>query len=321
LQPSSAFASNPRQKIPYAIEYNFGIQQQITPSLSAELNYVGSVARHLGIAIGWNTARYPTAGAIAPRTPFPQYPVNMGLIANNGNSSYNGLLAKVEKRLSYGLSLLGSYTWSKSLDINSEGGAGNQVADSYNLRGSWGPSDFDLRQMFVLSFSYQLPVGTGKPFLTSSGKLLTALLGGWTIGGIQTVTTGLPFSISAGGDVANVGGGAQRAQLVGDPFSGFQQSRLEWFNVSAFETPAVYTFGNSGKNIMRGPRQTALDFVAYKEFLFSDRKRLQFRSEFFNALNHTRFGLPNANIQSSAFGLITTAGAPRDIQLALKFTY
>src|SRR5262249_47469772 len=148
--------SDPRQKIPYAIEYNFGLQHQIAPTLSVELNYAGSVARHLNISLGWNTARYPAPGAMSPRTPFPQYPVNMGLIANNGNSSYNGLLANIEKRLSFGLSFLGSYTWSKSLDINSEGGAANQVADFYNLRGSWGPSDFDLRQMFVLSFSYQM---------------------------------------------------------------------------------------------------------------------------------------------------------------------
>jgi hypothetical protein len=175
--------------------------------------------------------------------------------------------------------------------------------------------------MFVLSFSYQLPVGKGRPLLASAGKAVDAVLGGWSISGIQSVTTGLPFSISAGGDVANVGGGAQRAQLVGDPFSGFRQSRLEWFNIATFKTPAVYTFGNSGKNIMRGPRQTGVDLVAYKEFPLSDSKRLQFRCEAFNAFNHTRFGLPNANVQSGAFGLITSAGAPRDIQLALKFTY
>jgi len=147
------------------------------------------------------------------------------------------------------------------------------------------------------------------------------LLGGWTVGGIEGVNTGLPFSISAGGDVANVGGGAQRAQLVGDPFSGFTQSRLQSFNGSAFATPAVYTFGNSGKNIMRGPRQVSLDLVAYKDFALGENKKLQFRAELFNFPNHTRFGLPNANVQSSAFGLITSAGSPRDIQLALKLMY
>ena len=102
---------------------------------------------------------------------------------------------------------------------------------------------------------------------------------------------------------------------------GFEQSRLEWFNTSAFKAPTVYTFGNSGKNILRGPRQTGFDFAAYKEFPFTEYARLQLRFEFFNAFNHTRFGLPNANVQSSAFGLITTAGMPRDVQFALKFTY
>src|SRR5262249_26886779 len=146
------------------------------------------------LAVGWNTALYPASGAIAVRTPYPQYPVNMGLVSNNGNSSYNGLLAKLEKRLSYGLAFLASYTWSKSLDINSEGGAGNQVANYYDLKGSWGPSDFDIRQMFVFSTSYQLPVGKGRQVLASAGTLPNALLGGWTIGGIQSVTSGHPFS-------------------------------------------------------------------------------------------------------------------------------
>jgi len=324
LQPAPAYAADPREKTGYAMEYYFGLQQQITPSLSAEVNYVGSVGRHQELPLNdFNTALYPAQGAIALRTPFPQYPTGMQVVLNSGNSSYNGLLAKLQKRMSHGIYFLASYTFSKSLDLDSEGGSNNQVQNFYDWRNSWGPSNFDIRQMFVLSGSYRVPVGKGRQFLASAGRLSHALVGGWAISGIQSVTTGLPFSVMAGGDVANIGETtAQRAQLVGDPFSGFKQSRLEWFNRAAFKTPASYTFGDSGKNIMRGPRQTNLDFGAHKEFSLTESKTLQFRAEFFNALNHTRFGLPATNVQApSTFGLITTAGSPRIVQFALKLSF
>jgi hypothetical protein len=323
-QPAPSYAADPNGKIPYAMEYNLGVQQQITPTLSAEVNYVGSLGRHQELPLDWNIALSPGPGAIAPRTPYPQYPTDMAIVIDSGVSSYNGLLAKLQKRLSQGLYFLASYTFSKSLDYCSEGGACSNVQNPYDLRSSWGPSDFDIRQMFVLSGTYQVPVGRGRHFLGSSGKLVNALAGGWSISGIQSVTTGLPFSVLAGADVANVGEptNRQRANLVGDPFTGFKQSRLEWFNRAAFQEPATYTYGNSGKNIMRGPRRVNLDFGAHKAFSMTEKTQLQFRAEFFNALNHTQFGLPAATASGGEnLGLITTANPPRIIQFALKFSY
>jgi len=150
---------------------------------------------------------------------------------------------------------------------------------------------------------------------------MQALLGGWNIGGIYTYVSGAPFSILAGGDIANVGGGSQRAQVVGDPNSGFNRSRLEWFNTSAFALPDNFTFGNAKRNSLTGPGQTNIDFTIFKDFNLFERTKLQFRGEFFNIANHPRFGLPDNNVQSSSFGLISTAGSPRDIQLALKLVF
>ena len=133
--------------------------------------------------------------------------------------------------------------------------------------------------------------------------------------------SGAPFSISGGGDIANVGGGSQRAQIVGDPNSGFTQSRFEWFNTAAFAVPANYTFGNAGRNNMVGPGQTNIDFTTFKDFALTERMKLQFRGEFFNVANHPRFGLPDSNVQDGAFGVINSAGSPRDIQLALKLLF
>src|SRR5204862_1831001 len=108
-----------------------------------------------------------------------------------------------------------------------------------------------------------------------------ALFGGWSIGGILSITSGAPFSISAGGDLANVGGGSQRAQVVGDPNTGFTQTIFQWFNTSAFGTPTPFTFGNAGRNNMRGPSATNFDFVTFKDFLLTEHMKMEFRGEFF----------------------------------------
>lgn len=320
LQPRVAVTANPRNKIPYSLQYNFGLQRQISSGLSGEVNYVGALSRHLFIQPVANTARFPGPGPIQPRQPFPQYGGTFSNSTNIGNSSYNSLQARIEQRLFHGLSFLGSYTWSKSLDIQSSGQAGG-IVTIYDLRREWGPSDFDFKHMFVFSGVYELPFGKGRAFLSSSNRVANAFLGGWTIGGINSIYSGPPFSIVAGGDFANVGGGTQRAQVVGNPRVGFQQSILQWFNTSAFRTPDQFTFGNAGRNNMRGPRTFALDFVTFKDFTIRENMKFQFRGEFFNLPNHPRFLTPNNNVQSGAFGRITSADEPRDIQFALKLLF
>ncbi|MBV9678452.1 MAG: hypothetical protein JO185_19095, partial [Acidobacteriaceae bacterium] len=322
LQPKVAFTANPRNKIPYAMEYNAGIEQQLANSLVLSLDYVGSGGRHLFIQPQINTARIPGPGSLVSRGQrFSQYAG--GSISNStniGTSSYNSLQAKLQKSLSFGLTFLASYTWSKSLDIQSEGQSGS-IETEYDLRRDWGPSDFDRRHLLTISGTYALPFGKGKTHLANANGFTQALLGGWNLGGIYSYVSGAPFSIVAGGDIANVGGGNQRAQVVGDPLSGFTQSRLEWFNTAAFTLPANYTFGNEGRNNMFGPGQTNIDFITFKDFALTESMKIQFRGEFFNVMNHPRFGLPDNNVQDTSFGVITTAGAPRDIQFALKFLF
>jgi len=321
LQPYVAFGADNRNKIPYAIEYNGGIEQQLSGSFVLSVDYVGSVGRHLFIQPSANTALEPGPGSVAARQPYPAYGGAFSFDENVGNSSYNALQVKLQKRLSYGLNFLASYTWSKSLDIQSEGQSGS-IETIYDLRREWGPSDFNRGQLFVFSGTYQLPFGKGKNYLSNASRPVNELLGDWNIGGIITMNSGQPYDISAGGDIANVGGGSQRAEVVGNPNSGFTHSRLEWFNTAAFAIPALYTFGNEGRNNLTGPPLKNVDFIAYKDFLLTERFRLQFRSEFFNIFNHTNFGLPDNNVQDAAFGQITsTATAPREIQFALKLMF
>jgi len=227
----------------------------------------------------------------------------------------------LQKSLSFGLNFLASYTWSKSLDIQSEGQSGS-IQTIYNRSLDWGPSDFDRRQLFTFSGIYQLPFGKGKRYLSNANMLTRALLGNWNIGWVVTLNSGQPFRILAGGDIANVGGGSQRARVVGNPNTGFTQSRLEWFNTAAFALPAPFTFGNAGRNNMTGPPVKNWDFISFKDFPFTERMTLQFRAEFFNFLNHPNFGVPHNNVQDAAFGQITaTSTAPRQIQFALKLLF
>jgi hypothetical protein len=324
LQPLVDFGANPRNKIPYVMEYNGGVEQQFAHSFTLGVDYVGSVGRDEFIQPTANTALYPAPGPIALRQPYPAYGGSFSYDENVGNSSYNALQVKLQKALSFGLNFQLSYTWSKSLDIQSEGQSGS-IESIYNLRQDWGPSDFNRSQIFVFSGVYQLPFGKGKQYLSNSNAVVRTLLGNWNVGWIATLNSGQPFSIGSGGDPANVGGGSQRAEVIGNPNSGFSQSRLEWFNTLAFAEPAAYTFGNEGRNNLTGPAFRNLDFSAYKDFLLTERFKLQFRSEFFDVFNHANFGLPDTTVTDPNFGQINStansANGSREIQFALKLLF
>lgn len=324
-QPYVSLASDPHNKIPYSMEWNAGIEQQLLNSLVLNLSYVGSEGRHQLIEPTVNTAMIPGPGSLASRDqPFAQFSSGtFGFDTNAGNSSYNALQAQLKKSLSSGLFFLASYTWSKSLDIESSGQDGS-IANVYNLRADWGPSGFDRRQMLVFSGVYALPVGRGEAFASNSNRIVQTLAGNWNIGSIVSLISGTPFNVSAGGDVANVGGGTQRARKVGNPYAGpgFQQSRTDWLNKAAFAIPAQYTFGNEGRNDLVGPLYKDVDFSAFKNFSVTERATLQFRSEFFNVFNHTNYSNPSNNVQSSSFGQILSAnGSGREIQFALKVLF
>lgn len=325
LEPYVSLASDPHNKIPYSMEYNAGIEQQLSNSLVLNLSYVGSVGRHQLIEPTVNTAMIPGPGPLASRDqPFLKFSSGtFGFDTNAGMASYNALQAELKKSLSSGLFFLASYTWSKSLDIESSGQDGS-IANGYNWRADWGPSGYDRRQMLVLSGVYALPVGRGKNYISNPNRFVQTLAGNWNIGSIISLISGTPFDVTAGGDVANVGGGRQRADKIGNPYggSGFRQSRTHWLNKAAFAVPAQYTFGNESRNDLVGPAYKNIDLSAFKNFSVTERAKLQFRAEFFNAFNHTNLSNPNNNVQSSSFGQILSAhGSGREIQFALKVLF
>jgi hypothetical protein len=320
-KPFAGYSADPHNKIPYSIEYNAGIEQQLSNTLVLNLDYVGSVSRHQALGPNANDALVPGPGPISQRQPFPQFgPFQFA--TNAGSANYNALQAELKKSLSSGLFFQASYTWSKSMDIESSLQSGT-IENFYNMQADYGPSDFNRSQMLVLSGVYALPVGRGKRYLSSPNGFVQAIAGNWNVGSIISLVSGAPFDVLAGGDVANVGGGTQRAEQIGNPYSapGFHQSQNEWINTAAFAIPKQYTFGNESRNNLVGPPYKDVDFNAYKDFLLTSRATLQLRGEFFNLFNHTNYGLPVNNVQSPAFGKIFGANPAREIQFAAKVLF
>jgi hypothetical protein len=332
---------NPRAKIPYSMEYNFGIEQQVTPNMSLSVGYVGSLSRHQWGQYGYNSPLPQNMGpnAFPYGQPFPFLGgggVILEMDDNLFNSNYNAFQVKLEKRFSHGLNFLASYTYSKCMDVTNREWYWPQ--DTYDFEMDYGPCDENFPQVFTVSSIYQLPLGQGRHFAPNAGKGLDALIGGWNVSGIVSAYTGSPFTVSIPFDNANTGTG-QRANVVPGcqlKPSGFQQNVYHWYNPDCYVVPPPYTFGNAQRNSLRGPDFRNFDFSLYKDFKLTESKTLQFRSEFFNIFNRANFappgggstgafsilgGNPGTSVDTPTFMQIFNAAAAREIQFALKLVF
>ncbi len=339
VTPIQSLLSNPLQGLPgfqpydidftspYFQQYNFGIQQLLTQNLLVEAQYLGSQGRHLYTNVFYNLPD-PGATPIATRALFPNLG-NFALQAGAARSNYNALVLRAEKRLSLGLMVSGSYTFSKSLDNDS---LGNSVVssslDQSNIKDlEYARSSFDIRHRMTVSFIYDLPFKSGN-------KSLNAIFGNWQAGGIITEQSGLPFTVNISSDRANTGQLNQRPNLVGDPsLPDSQRSVAQWFNTAAFVAQPSFTLGTAGRNILDAPGTNVVDFSLLKNIPFTERQRLQFRTEFFNLFNHTNFDFPERICTISAtapagsscapgtFGRLSAARDPRILQFGLKYLF
>jgi len=315
----AAFAKMANQ---YAEQWFADLQQQLPFDTVLTISYLGSGTHHLSQTRDSNQPLMPGLGSVQSRRIFPQF-AGITLRDPLGNASYNALGAKLEKRYTQGVTLLVSYTYSHAIDdaVETDTNAGGQgLQNSYDVARSRGNSVFDLRHVFVTSAVYDLPFGRGRKWL-SGNRTLDLALGGWQLGGIITMRSGVPFTPLVSTDIANVGGASHPDYLRNGNLPGDQQSINRWFDVSAFAIPTLYTYGTAGRNILYGPRFHSLDAKLGKNFLLNERVRLEFRAEFFNATNTPHFNLPNANINQPAGGKISSAMDPRQMQFGLKVVY
>lgn len=240
---------------------------------------------------------------------------------NSASSRYEGLDLTAERRFSRGLGFSVAYTLSRSADQSAEhlaaGGSPSFPQDASHLEAWEGPSDYDTRHRFVGAFVYELPFGEGKRWARSG--LSRALLGGWFMSGILTARSGRPFTVTQGSN--SVGGLATGLpDRVGDGTG--PRTVDAWFDVGAFKPVPSGTFGNSGRNILRGPGWSTLDLSLQRRFKVRARVATTVRWDVFNVFNRANLGLPDANISSATVGRVTTlAGDPRIMQFSLRVDF
>ncbi|HZQ54508.1 MAG TPA: hypothetical protein VFB14_20065 [Bryobacteraceae bacterium] len=224
-----------------------------------------------------------------------------------------------------GLSYLVSYTWSKTIDIASDGwycSEGCSIENPYDLNGSRSVAGFDVPQILSISATYQVPIGKGH-LLGTGNRVADYLLGNWAVNGIASLHSGVPYTITVCGDIANTGNGScyERPNLVGNP-SLSNPTTAQWFNTGAFAAPAAFTYGNLGRNTIRSDAFKNLDFSLFREFPISEERHFEFRFEAFNVFNHPTWGTPNSVLNQNNFGVVTTTqSTERQLQLGLKFYF
>ncbi len=335
------FSVDKNLETPYMQQWHLGVERELPGNSVFEITYAGSKGNKLYIFLNGNQAA-PSAdpnAPLAPRRPVPTIDTGIDWFRSAGASSYNSLQTRLEKRFAHGLQFLASYTWAHSLDNASNANLGPTQNNSdfryfKDPQAEYGNSDFDIRQRFTGSFLYELPIGHGKAFLGNAAGVAEQIAGGWQIASIISLSTGNYFTaLDANGNFANSDGGAggvsQRPDQIGNPNSRPCVPGTE-FNTCAFVDPPLGSFGSAGRNTILGPGYRTWDFSLFKTFKTSERTNLEFRGEFFNVLNHTNFlfaktGPQNPNnstiLGTAQFGFFTAARDPRQIQLALKFSF
>jgi hypothetical protein len=316
----------PHYLAPYFQQWSLGIQSQLSTNWAMDLAYIGTRGLKLGnLHLAGNQAE-PGTTALQSRRPYVDFGT-MLFTTSDGASFYNSLQFKINRRFSNGLSVLGAYTWAKSLD-NSEGdegfGAGasnsNLAQDDNNLAFEWSRAYSDARHRVVANAVYDLPFGHNRQFLNQG--VVGQVVGGWEVSGITSVQTGYPFGV-LGPDFSNTGSDSPRPNRL---CSGIGKKQVtNWFDTSCFVaagSTANPVFGNSKRNILDAPGQVNTDMTVMRHFNVWDKADVVFRGEFFNAFNHPFFGAPANNINNpTTAGHITSATDGRQIQLALKILF
>lgn len=325
---------------PYSQQWNFTIQRELLKDLSAEIGYVGTKGNRLLQRFDSN-APLPGPGNINARRPITRLEVpGLDYVVTpladtfrrefSANSNYHGMQLRVEKRMSGGLNLLGSYVWSKAIsDARGGADAGGTspvgVQDRHNLKAERSLADEHFPHRFVLSSNYDVPWGRGRRFLSGMPKWADFVIGQWALGGILTMTSGRRVNVSVQGDPPNVGttSFARPNVVPGEKpiLSGSERTLDRWFNTDAFVRQPSFTFGNASRNAVQAPGLKNLDLAIYKMFPIDEKRVFQLRGELFNATNTPFFGAPGATLGVAGFGLISSAADGRIVQFALKFTF
>jgi hypothetical protein len=337
---SNVVYTPPDSKWPYVQNWFIQVQRELPKNTLLAVSYNGNHSLRLPIIADYNEAApyNPSAPlAYTARVPIPTFgPITW--LDPAGDNHYNGLSARVEHRLSKGLYLQNSFTWGLAMGDSEQAleyFAGYYQANPQNihdLAAEKGPSSFDVKFNNVSTVVYQLPFGKGLQHGANLNPVMDAFLGGWELTTINTAHTGQPLDVTYAASGNNVvsslsndyrGEPYLRPNVTGQAVSQSRSAMLNtYFAGYSFSTPpANAPFGDVGRNSFWAPNFDQWDFSVDKSFRIRENARVQFRSEFFNVLNHTNFGIPNTQTTSAAFGTIRTAFPSRQIQFALKLLF
>ena len=336
--PPSNFVFEPRNdirayfaldfQIPQLNTWNVRLERQIGNDWVGSIAYLGNKATFLPVTTDENAANFipgvdgagdplSTVGNTDDRRPISNF-LRVRRQDAAANSSYHALQFNLQKRFASGYSILTNYTWSRTIDDK-------DASNPFNRRGSRGLAREDVEHNFKFSNIYNLP----RLDLTGAAS---KILNGWQVNSIVTWQSGFPFTVGSGRDNSFSGVRGDRADTLGNATLSSDRPRaeqlLEWFDTSMFVPNARGTFGNAGRNILRGPKFFNADMSLLKTTNITEQVDVQFRAEFFNIVNSANFRLPNSNQSSSQFGLVTAVvagsqslGSQRVIQFGLKILF
>jgi Carboxypeptidase regulatory-like domain/TonB dependent receptor len=324
----------------YVNEWSLDIQHQITQALALTVGYVGSTGHRLPselnpnqpvVTNGMSASTRPVLGAheiTYPSTQFFSYN-NINYYMAEGSSNFNSLQVKLQQQYHAGLSMIVAYTWSKSLDdtpgyASTSNSSAELPQNSYNLRGEYGVSDFNVSQRLVISPVWDIPLGPGHALINHG--VASKLVEGWQLSGIAQAQTGRPFTVTNSN--ANNSGSfndEDRPDQIANPNNG-PKTVAKWFNTSAFSTADVApgTFGNEARNAVVGPTFFETDLALQRNFALSHRFNMPIRFEVFDVFNNPNFFNPLGAGQeagTSSFGTLTESNSPREMQLSAKLIW
>jgi hypothetical protein len=341
VPPPYAYADAYDHATAYTMQFMLNVQRQLPGDWLIEVGYLGNESHHLSGFQDANQAPPSTVGTAVSRYPWADFGI-IQLVQDGANGNYNALSFKATRRFTKGFSVISSYTWSKSIDDTS--GIRSQSYDvlfpqnSYCIACERALSAFDVRHRAVISALYDLPIGKGQ-MLNISNPVLNTVVGGWQAGGILTLQTGLPGTLTIGGvDNASTGeGGYDRPNTTGASPYLSSPTPSRYLSLAPYSEAPAGQFGTVGRNTIEGPGIFNLDFEVHKQIRmpYNEHHSLQFRLEAFNVLNHANWSMPNLNILSGAvqpglpatfahqgFGVSTgTATSMRQVQLGLKYSF
>ncbi len=337
LELNAVPSNDPDYRDAYIQQWNFTIQKQAPLGFLVDVGYVGSKGTRLSVTLPSMNRPYevvdPSTPGLAPinaRRPNTAFARSIQGDKSIGNSMYNSLQARADRRMGHGLTSLTAYTWSKCIsgpsDIGADIGGGSFIGgiqNIYDLTNERSLCGMDVTQRFVQSLVYDVP------FFRTGNSLAHTLLGGWQVSTIVVAQSGFPADISYGIDTTGTGVGSRPDSVLGQAANlpGDQRSYKKWFNTSAFALTPRGRYGTSPRTgAIRLPGVLNMDFSVNKQFALGEQRRVELRSEFYNLFNHYNIepGSVDRGIRNSTFGMVgggVQGLTTRVIQLGVKFYF